>query len=105
MNEDRISGNAEKVAGYAGEKLGQVTGDVRTQVQGKARQVEGSLQDLYGQAKDTAANAANVVRRTAGDADDILRTTIEQRPYTAAAIALGIGYLIGRFAHRDSYWH
>ena len=105
MNEDRFSGTTKNIAGKAEEGIGHATGDVKSQLQGKARQVEGSLQDLYGQAKDTAANAANVVRRTAGDADDILRTTIEQRPYTAAAIALGIGYLIGRFAHRDSYWH
>jgi hypothetical protein len=28
-----------------------------SQVQGAAKQVEGSLQDAYGQAKDTAANA------------------------------------------------
>ena len=31
------------------------------------------------------------------------RATIEQRPYTAAAVALGIGYLIGRFGRRANY--
>jgi len=41
------------------------------------------------------------VRNTAGTADDLVRTTIEQRPYTAAAIALGVGFLIGRFSHRN----
>jgi hypothetical protein len=36
-------------------------------------------------------------------AEDFLRTTIEERPYTAAAVALGMGYLIGRFSRRDNY--
>jgi hypothetical protein len=27
----------------------------------------------------------------------------EERPYTAAAIALGIGYLIGRLSRRENY--
>jgi hypothetical protein len=50
---------------------------------------------------ETAADAAEAVREHASEAQDFLRTTIEQRPYTTAAVALGIGYLIGRFAHRD----
>jgi ElaB/YqjD/DUF883 family membrane-anchored ribosome-binding protein len=29
--------------------------------------------------------------------------TIEERPFTAAAIALGIGFLIGRLGHRANY--
>jgi ElaB/YqjD/DUF883 family membrane-anchored ribosome-binding protein len=74
---------------------------VKTQVQGKARQFEGSLQDVYGQAKDAAADAADAIREAGSEAGDFLRTTIEQRPYTTAAIALGIGFLIGRFGRRD----
>ena len=85
------------------EGLGRATGDIKSQVQGKAKQVEGALQDLYGQAKETASGAADVVRERASEADDFLRTTIEQRPYTAAVIALGIGFLIGRFGRRDYY--
>ena len=103
MNEDRFVGNAKNLGGQMEEGLGRAAGDVKTQIQGKARQMEGALQDMYGQAKETAANAAEVVRETAGDADDFLRTTIEQRPYTAAAVALGIGFLIGRFGRRDYY--
>jgi len=103
MNEDRIIGNAKNLGGQVEEGLGRATGDIKSQVQGTAKQMEGALQDLYGQAKETAANAAGVVRETAGEADDFLRTTIEQRPYTAAAVALGIGFLIGRFGRRDYY--
>jgi uncharacterized protein YjbJ (UPF0337 family) len=101
MNEDRVYGTAKNLGGKAEEGFGRATGDIKSQVQGAAKQVEGDLQDLYGQAKDTATSAAQAVRESASEADDYLRTTIEQRPYTAAAIALGIGFLIGRFGRRD----
>ena len=84
-------------------EFGRATGDVKSELQGKAKQMEGALQDLYGQAKETAVNAAEAVRESASEADDFLRTNIEQRPYTAALVALGLGILIGRFAHRDHY--
>jgi uncharacterized protein YjbJ (UPF0337 family) len=103
MNEDRFTGTAKTVAGKAEEGFGRVAGDTKTELQGKARQIEGDLQNLYGQARDKAAEAAEVVRESASDMDDFIRKTIEQRPYTTAAVALGIGFLIGRFAHRDHY--
>jgi uncharacterized protein YjbJ (UPF0337 family) len=101
MNEDRFSGTTKNIAGKAEEGIGHATGDVKSQLQGKARQVQGDLQDLYGQARDKTADAAESLRESAGDVDDFIRSTIEQRPYTTAALALGIGFLIGRFAHRD----
>ena len=103
MNEDRLAGTAKNLGGQMESGFGRATGDLKTQAQGAARQAEGTLQDLYGQAKDAAVNTAQAVRETASNADDLVRTTIEQRPYTAAAIALGIGFLIGRFSHRQSY--
>jgi len=96
MTDDRISGPAKNIGGQVEEGFGRVTGDVKMQVHGKARQAEGALQDLYGQAKETATDAAGAIRESAGEAGDFLRTTIEERPYTTAAIALGIGFLIGR---------
>jgi len=100
MNEDRIVGTAKNVGGKVEEGIGRATGDFRTQVQGKAKQVEGDLQDLYGQAKDSAASAAQVVRESAGEAEDYVRKLIEQRPYTTAAVALAVGFLIGRLGRR-----
>ena len=100
MTDDRMSGSAKNIGGQVEEGFGRATGDVKTQLQGKARQMEGALQDAYGQAKETAADAAEAIRERASEAEDVLRTTIEQRPYTTAAIALGIGYLIGRFGRR-----
>jgi ElaB/YqjD/DUF883 family membrane-anchored ribosome-binding protein len=71
--------------------------------EGKAKQAEGAVQDAYGQVKETASDAVEAIRESASDAEDFLRTTIEERPYTAAAVALAIGYLIGRFSRRDNY--
>jgi uncharacterized protein YjbJ (UPF0337 family) len=103
MNEDRLAGNAKNLGGQVEAGYGRTTEDVKSQVQGTVKQAEGTLQDIYGQAKEAAANTAQAVRESAEDADDFVRTTIEQRPYTAAAIALGVGFLIGRFAHRQNY--
>jgi uncharacterized protein YjbJ (UPF0337 family) len=103
MNEDRVTGTVKNLGGQAEAGLGRATGDIKSQVQGTVKQAEGTLQDFYGQAKDAAVNTAQAVRESAMDADDVVRTAIERRPYTAAAIALCVGFLIGRFAHRRDY--
>jgi uncharacterized protein YjbJ (UPF0337 family) len=92
MNEDRISGTARNLGGKVEEGIGRVTGDVKTQFQGKLDQAAGAAQDLYGQTADAA-------RDTAANLDKWLRTTIETQPYTTAIVALGIGWLLGRM-HR-----
>ena len=51
---------------------------MQTQAKGQAKQMQGAAEDRYGQAKDAA-----------GSITDIVRSTIEERPYTAVAIALG----------------
>ena len=101
MTDDRISGSAKNFGGQVEEGFGRVIGDEKTRFQGKARQVEGTLQDAYGRAKDGAVDAAGGVGDGASEATDVLRMTIEERPFTAAAIALGIGFLIGRFGRAD----
>jgi uncharacterized protein YjbJ (UPF0337 family) len=103
MDEDRLTGTAKTAGGQVDEGFGRASGDVKTQLQDKARQMEGALQDAYGQAKETGASAAEAISERASEAVDILRTTIEQGPYTTAAIALGIGYLIGRFGRRVDF--
>jgi uncharacterized protein YjbJ (UPF0337 family) len=101
MNEDRVIGTARNLGGQAQEGLGRVTGDAKTQAEGVLNQAAGAAQNLYGQARDSAAEAADTVRRGAMDAEDLIRQTIEQRPYTAALVALGIGWFIGRMGRRD----
>lgn len=101
MNEDRVIGTARNLGGKAQEGFGRVTGDTKSQVEGVINQAAGAAQDLYGQAKETAADAAETVRQGAVEAEDYVRQTIENRPYTTAAVALGIGWLIGRMGRRD----
>ena len=50
MDENRLSGTAKKLGGKVEEGLGRVTGDAKTQAEGRLKQAEGSIQDLYGQA-------------------------------------------------------
>ena len=101
MNEDRVIGTARNLGGQAQEGLGRMTGDTKSQVEGVINQAAGAAQNLYGQAKEGAADAAQAVRRSAMDAEDIVRQAIEKRPYTTALVALGIGWLIGRMGRRD----
>jgi ElaB/YqjD/DUF883 family membrane-anchored ribosome-binding protein len=58
----------------------------------QAGEVSDSAQDLYSQTVDSAS-------QTAGSFERALRNTIENQPYTAAAIALALGWLLGRM-HR-----
>jgi ElaB/YqjD/DUF883 family membrane-anchored ribosome-binding protein len=58
------------------------------------------VQEAYGQVKDqmkqAATSAVDALSAGVNKADDTLRDMIEQHPYTTAAIALAIGYVIGR---------
>jgi uncharacterized protein YjbJ (UPF0337 family) len=91
-DEDRIAGTARTIGGKVDEGVGRATDDIKEQVQGKLDQAAGTAQDLYGQ-------TAEVARDTAVTFEKWLRQTIETKPYAAAAVALGIGWLIGR-THR-----
>jgi uncharacterized protein YjbJ (UPF0337 family) len=101
MDTDRLSGTARNLGGKAQEGLGRVTGDTETEARGKLDQAAGAAQDLYGQAKDTAVDAAQVVREQAAMADDYVRNIIEERPYTVAFAALALGFLLGRAGRRS----
>jgi len=92
MDENRLSGTARNLGGKAEEGVGRLTGDVKTQLQGKLDQTAGAAQDLYGQTADAA-------RETAVTFEKWLRNTIETQPYTAVMVALGIGWLLGRMHH------
>jgi len=99
MDEHRVAGAARNAGGKIEEGLGRVTGDTASQFQGVVDQVQGTAENLYGQAKDAASNTAKGVRKTASSFEDVIRHTIEDRPYTAVAVALALGWLVGRM-HR-----
>ena len=99
MDEHRVIGAARNVGGKVEESFGRVSGDTKSQVQGVIDQAQGTAENLYGQAKDAAGSAADGLRRTASSVEDVVRHTIEDRPYTAVVIALALGWLFGR-THR-----
>jgi uncharacterized protein YjbJ (UPF0337 family) len=99
MDENRIAGTARNIGGKVEEGFGRATGDARSQVEGIANQEAGAAQDLYGQARDSAADPASTVRDSAASLEKWLRHTIETQPYTTAVVAVGIGWLLGRM-HR-----
>jgi ElaB/YqjD/DUF883 family membrane-anchored ribosome-binding protein len=78
-------------------------GDAKKQASGVADAVTDAAQDVYEQARDSAADVANTAgtaaRKTVNSFERAIRNTIETQPYTAAAIALGLGWLLGRM-HR-----
>jgi uncharacterized protein YjbJ (UPF0337 family) len=96
MNSDRIEGAARNAGGKVEEGLGRVTGDLKSQVEGKVQQATGAAQELYGQARESVDEAAAVARRKAAGLEETIRETIETRPYTAVAVALAFGWFVGR---------
>jgi uncharacterized protein YjbJ (UPF0337 family) len=99
MDENRIVGTARSVAGKAQETFGRAVGDAQTQAEGMANRVGGAAQNLYGQARDSASEVAETALDAGSSFERVLRSTIEKQPYTAAFIALGIGWLLGRSRH------
>jgi uncharacterized protein YjbJ (UPF0337 family) len=99
MDENRVAGTARNIGGKAEEAFGRATGNTKLEAEGAVNQLKGTAQDLYGQARDRASDMAETALQAGSSFEDLLRNTIEQKPYTAVAIALGIGWLLGR-THR-----
>ena len=97
MDENRLSGTAKNLGGKQREAF--ATGDAKIQDHGQMQQAEVSVQDLYVQAKDAAGEAINAVGKMPASFEDTIRHYIQNRPYTIAALALALGWLIGR-SHR-----
>jgi uncharacterized protein YjbJ (UPF0337 family) len=96
MDENRLTGTARNVGGKVQEAAGKITGDAKLQAQGVVNQAAGDIEELYGQAKDAAADVAQSVQQGATVADDLFRRVIEERPYTTAFAALALGWVVGR---------
>ena len=72
--------------------FGRAFGEAQKNAAGVVDDAVDAAQDVY----DAASKAA---RKTAGSFERAIKNTIETQPYTAVAIALGIGWLLGRM-HR-----
>jgi ElaB/YqjD/DUF883 family membrane-anchored ribosome-binding protein len=83
--------------------FGRAFGEAKKNAAGVAGDAAEAAQDVYNQAADSASqvigSASKAGRQTAGSFERAIKNTIETQPYTAVAIALGIGWLLGRM-HR-----
>jgi uncharacterized protein YjbJ (UPF0337 family) len=52
MDNDRIKGKMDEVAGKAKQKVGEWTGDGETQAEGVGQEVKGKVQNTFGKVKD-----------------------------------------------------
>lgn len=57
MDEDRIEGVGHQVKGAIKEGVGKVTGDTKTEAEGKAEKAAGKVQNAVGGMKDSAREA------------------------------------------------
>ena len=90
MDENRIAGIAKNMGGKIEEGFGRVTGDTKTQAEGiAANRAAGAAQDLYGQAREFASDAADAVSDPAVSFEKWFRHTIETQPYTTATCRSG----------------
>src|SRR4051794_678375 len=105
MDKDRIAGAAKDFAGKAESAVGGMTGDAKTQAEGRAREAAGAVQNLYGQAKDAARDAADTAASYAKDAyensgetvrsgQQAIAKSVQDNPLGALLVAGGIGFAL-----------
>ena len=70
--------------GHVQDAVGGLTGDARTQADGKLNQAAGSVQEMVGQARERASDLYGEVESYA-----------KQQPLAALAVTLGLGVVIG----------
>ena len=94
MDEDRIKGAATDFGGKVKDVVGDLTGDAKTQAEGKADQASGQLQNAYGSAKDGAREAADTLEAQ-------VSSFVKERPLIALLSAAGIGWMVSRLMQRS----
>ena len=84
MTDDRIEGAARQGFGKVQDAVGSLTGDARTQAEGKLNDASGAVQNAFGQARERASDLYDLVEDYAKD-----------QPVAALAITLGVGLVLG----------
>ena len=111
MDKDRIAGSAKEFAGRVEGGVGETIGDTRMQGSGSAREAAGSMQNLYGQAKDAARDAGEAAVDYARDAyaasGDTLRDgseaiarKVRDNPLGSLLVAGAIGFALALLMSR-----
>ena len=83
MTNQQTNGGVDQVVGRLQNAAGALASDLRTQTSGRARELKGQAESLYG---DTAAAAVELASK---------------RPLSALGAALGVGVIIGLFLARN----
>ncbi len=88
MNEDTVEGDLRMGLGKVESAMGEATESLELKLRGKADEIVGKVQSVYGQAKDQA-----------GETFDTVDAFITERPYLATALAavagLAVGFVLG----------
>ncbi len=106
INKDTIEGTLNEFGGKAEGFVGDVTGDTKTQVEGKIDELKGKVQDVYGKARDKvsewADNAPESVQRAretasryASEGAERAKTVVQEQPVAVLAGGIALGFLIG----------
>jgi len=77
MDEQQVNGGVNQGVGRVKEAAGALLGDLKIEAQGRAQQIRGQAESLY------------------GDTLERLTTATTERPAVALGAALGIGVIIG----------
>ena len=112
MDKDRIAGSAKDFAGKIEGAVADATGNAQTQAAGRAREAVGSVQGLYGQAKDAARDAGEAAVNYAKDAyqhggatlrdgSQVVSKRVQDNPLGALMIAGGIGFALALLMTRS----
>ena len=112
MDKDRIAGSAKDFAGKVESTVGGLTGDAKTQAEGRAREAAGTVQNLYGQAKDAASDVADAAVSYAKEAYDnsgdtirggqkAVAKSVQDNPLGALLVAGGIGFALALLMTRQ----
>ena len=119
MDKDRIAGSAKDIAGRVEGAVGDLAGSAQAQAAGRADEAAGTVQNLYGQAKDAARDVGEAAVSYAKDAfgtsgetfregSDVLAKKVQDNPLgalvTAGAIGFALAMLMTRQPRRGRYY-
>ena len=79
MDNDRIKGKADDVAGRVKRQVGEWTGDTETQAEGAAQQVKGKVENAWGKTKDAVRDATDEAKRNAENENDDCDVIVKSR--------------------------
>ncbi|KNY21690.1 CsbD family protein [Methylobacterium sp. ARG-1] len=117
MDENRIRGAAKELGGKVRGAVGDVTGDREPQANGIANEAKGTVENLYGRAKDALRDVADQgggvakdaieqgcrsfpdAKRTYRRGADTVTDYAKESPLVLAAMAGAIGYLLAMVVH------